>query len=260
MGSLEEERLVQMVHDFIESDTQGSPFSSHQFSSKGFPQAKYFTLQDIIGYRSKVEGEVLERVLKHIKNKREAAKFTCLRNYLVMKLKLDGYDASLCHTSWVTSFGCPAGNYEFLDIIIQDKDGNNPTRLIVDIDFRSQFELARPTPAYKQLTDALPNIFIGTEDKLIQIISLLCSAAKQSLRDRGLHVPPWRTTSYMQSKWLASSISPKQEQQNPKIADQHSFSNWAPPIVGVKPNKRRDLGGGGSGLSCQFSNMSINCC
>lgn len=131
-------------------------------------------------------------------------------------------------------------------------------RLVVDIDFQSQFELARPTASYKQLTDTLPTIYVGTEAKLIKIISLLCSAAKQSLKDRGLHLPPWRTTTYMQSKWLASSL--KKDLNNAdnevKSIGVHCFSNWVPPIV--KP-KRRNLGNG-SGLSSQFSNMRINCC
>lgn len=80
-----------------------------------------------------------------------------------------------------------------------------PTRLIVDMDFRSQFELARPTATYTELTNALPSIFVGTEEKLNRILSLLCSAAKQSLKDSGLHIPPWRKLSYMKSKWLPES-------------------------------------------------------
>lgn len=45
MGSLEEERLVQMVHDFIESESSPPIFPA----SSNYPsiehQAKYFTLQ-----------------------------------------------------------------------------------------------------------------------------------------------------------------------------------------------------------------------
>lgn len=80
-----------------------------------------------------------------------------------------------------------------------------PTRLIVDLDFRSQFELAKPTRAYKELSDLLPCVFVGTEAKLINIISLLCSAAKESLKEKGLHIPPWRKATYMQSKWLSKN-------------------------------------------------------
>lgn len=80
-----------------------------------------------------------------------------------------------------------------------------PTRLIVDMDFRSQFEMAKPTRAYKELTDTLPCVFVGSEAKLGKIITLLSSAAKESLRENGLHVPPWRKASYMESKWLSKN-------------------------------------------------------
>lgn len=98
-------------------------------------------------------------------------------------------------------------DYEYIEVMIMgDKNGViTPTRLIVDMEFRSQFELAKPTRAYKELTETLPCVFVGTEAKLAKIISLLCSAAKESLKERGFHVPPWRKASFMQSKWLSKN-------------------------------------------------------
>ena len=112
-----------------------------------------------------------------------------------------------------------AGDYEFVDVMIGDDQQHSGkgkatlTRLIVDIDFRSHFELARPTQSYKKLVDTLPSIFVGTEERLGNVVSLLCSAAKQSLKENGLHIPPWRKANYMLPKWLSDnckkiSISP----------------------------------------------------
>lgn len=97
------------------------------------------------------------------------------------------------------------GDYEYIDVMVRDSNGDDeePTRLIVDVDFKSQFEVARPTATYKELINTLPSVFVGSEEKLNQIISLLCSAAKKSLKERGLHVPPWRNANYMRSKWLS---------------------------------------------------------
>ena len=97
------------------------------------------------------------------------------------------------------------GDYEYIDVMVRDSNGDEeePTRLIVDVDFKSQFEVARPTATYKELINTLPSVFVGSEEKLNQIISLLCSAAKKSLKERGLHVPPWRKANYMRSKWLS---------------------------------------------------------
>ncbi|KAK0572631.1 hypothetical protein LWI29_034523 [Acer saccharum] len=80
------------------------------------------------------------------------------------------------------------------------------TRLIVDMEFRSQFEVARPTRGYKELINTLPVIFVGTEEKLNKIICLLCPASNQSLKEKGLHIPPWRSDTYMQSKWLSKNF------------------------------------------------------
>lgn len=152
-----------------------------------------------------------------------------------------------------------------------NEESGVPIRLIVDIDFKSQFELARPTSTYSQVFNILPSVFVGSEGKLCKIISLLCTAAKQSLKERGLHIPPWRKASYMRSKWLSccqkvSSFEfpiPAAEGSMVEVAkggddESSEASSWTPPKV--KP-KRRDLGGGahGSCLSSQFSNMGINC-
>ncbi|XVE83324.1 hypothetical protein DITRI_Ditri16bG0079700 [Diplodiscus trichospermus] len=270
MGSLEEEELVQMVQDFIESESSSPMFPS--FSNRQLPAAfnhltELSALEEILrSPRTEAEREVLEIVLKHIRSKRDVQKTSGLKKWIAMRLKMNGFNASLCQTSWVTSLGCPGGDYGYIDIVMENESGDT-VRLIVDTDFKSQFELARPTPTYKQLTDALPSIFVGTEGKLNKIISVLCSAAKQSFREAGLHVPPWRTTTYMQSKWLSAcrKVAPmniagfgreNREAKSKGGSGAHSFSKWAPPLV--KP-KRRDLGGGGSALSSQFSEMGINC-
>lgn len=166
-----------------------------------------------------------------------------------------------------------AGGYEYIEVMLKAAiNGVKATRLIVDMDFRSQFELARPTPTYTDLINTLPSIFVGNEEKLNKIISLLCAAAKQSLKERGLHIPPWRKANHMQSKWLSENCkkvpifpAPKSntevggmdkwESKAPQCSSK--FSKWVPPVV--KP-RTRGMDGGGSALSSQFSNMGINCC
>ena len=104
-------------------------------------------------------------------------------------------------------------------MIMDNKTSNKATRLILDMDFRSQFELARPTQTYKELISTLPSIFLGTEERLDKIISLLCSAAEESFREKGLHVPPWRKAMYMQSKWLSENCKKVPVIPNPGLVD-----------------------------------------
>ncbi|KAK9944059.1 hypothetical protein M0R45_009644 [Rubus argutus] len=213
MGSVTEEELVQMVRDFIEF-SESVPLPNSLSSPK--PQSKSLTLQEIIWKATDHENEILEKISNYLRDMGSMMdQPKKMKNkWVVMKLKMDGYEASLCKTSWVSSIKLPKGDYEYVDVMVRDdKNGGMLTRLIVDMDFKSEFELARPTQSYKELQDILPNIFVGTEKKLDEVISLVCSAAKKSLKKMGLHVPPWRKATYMQSKWLSKdckkiSISP----------------------------------------------------
>ena len=76
-------------------------------------------------------------------------------------------------------------------------------RILVDVDFRSEFEIARSTKSYRALLQSLPSTFVGTADRVSEIVTVVSAAAKQSLKKKGLHFPPWRKPEYMRAKWLA---------------------------------------------------------
>lgn len=82
--------------------------------------------------------------------------------------------------------------------------------MIVDIDFRSEFEIARPTKTYRAILQTLPYIFVGKSERLQSIIAIVSEAAKQSLRKKGMHIPPWRKGQYVKAKWLSphTRVSP----------------------------------------------------
>lgn len=163
------------------------------------------------------------------------------------------------HRSSPLVFTCRPGDYEYVDVLVEaEKGGGSPRRIIVDVDFRSQFELARPTATYARLSGALPPVFVGAEEKLRRIIPLLCAAALESLRERGLHVPPWRRTAYVQSKWLSrcrkiSSI-PLHSTTQVDLKRADGLGSFEGSQHGGAPRRPR-----GSALSLQFSDLS-GCC
>ncbi|QHO52585.1 hypothetical protein HN51_021500 [Arachis hypogaea] len=108
-----------------------------------------------------------------------------------------GYDASICKSRWEKLSSYPAGEYEYIDVMIGKE------RLIVDVDFRSEFEIARSTKAYKAILQNLPYIFVGKCERLQRIVAVVSEAAKQSLKKKGMHVPPWRRVEYVRAKWLS---------------------------------------------------------
>lgn len=90
-----------------------------------------------------------------------------------------------------------AGEYEYVDVLFEGD------RLIIDIDFRSEFEIARSTKAYKLILQVLPIIFVGKADRLQRIVCIVSEAAKQSLKKKGMPCPPWRKAEYVMAKWLS---------------------------------------------------------
>ncbi|KAL6217461.1 hypothetical protein ACLB2K_010678 [Fragaria x ananassa] len=108
-----------------------------------------------------------------------------------------GYDASVCKSRWEKSPSYPSGEYEYIDVIVKGE------RLLIDIDFRSEFEIARPTKSYKAILQTLPYIFVGTPYRLRRIIGIVAEAGKQSLKKKGMPVPPWRKAEYIKAKWLS---------------------------------------------------------
>lgn len=145
-----------------------------------------------------------------------------------------GYDASICKSRWEKSTFCIAGEYEYIDVVIGKE------RVIIDVDFRSEFEIARSTKAYKVILQTLPYVFVGKSDRLHSIVAIASEAAKQSLKKKGLHVPPWRKLEYVRSKWFSpyTRITPPM------------FCPWSREISEETERKQRVLiGGGESGQS-----------
>ncbi|GKE44977.1 hypothetical protein Tco_1472261, partial [Tanacetum coccineum] len=87
--------------------------------------------------------------------------------------------------------------YEYIDAMIDEE------RLIIVIDFRSEFEIARSTKSYKAVLQTLPQIFIGKPDRLQMIINIVSDAVKQSLKKKRMLLPPWRRAYYVKAKCLS---------------------------------------------------------
>ncbi|KAL0432271.1 UNVERIFIED_CONTAM: hypothetical protein Slati_2561400 [Sesamum latifolium] len=219
MSISEDEKLCEMIKDYMELGSAITdscffpPPSQLPLQLHHHHHPMYFSLQEIMEETPEAEAEVYGKILLYLKDMEysmDKPMIKLKKHWILMRLQMDNYEAHLCKTSWSTPFDTPSGfqfkgDYEYVDAMMREKmnECKEVIRVIVDIDFRTQFEVARPTPDYQQLTNALPMVFVGSEEKLDKLISFICSAAKQSLRERGLHIPPWRKPSYMHSKWLS---------------------------------------------------------
>uniref|UniRef100_A0A1J3EPY2 DUF506 family protein n=1 Tax=Noccaea caerulescens TaxID=107243 RepID=A0A1J3EPY2_NOCCA len=215
MGSLGEEDLEKLVIDYIESPIIVVSDDVEK-SSRAL-----ITLQEILVTQGDKEKEIEEKIKSFIRRRRlsyegDDEKKDVMKK-IVSKLRSDGYDAFISKTSWDSSYdrreGCRvfrcSRKYEYINIMVtSDRDSDDvskPKRVIVDLDFKCQFELAKQTVDYKDVTEMLPTIFVATEERLKRVVSLVCGEMKNSMKEDGMPRPPWRTTRYMQAKWMSDN-------------------------------------------------------
>jgi len=93
-----------------------------------------------------------------------------------------------------------AGEHSFLDVVENTKRGE--MRVIVELNFRGEFEIARGSEEYNRLVGKLPEVFVGKVERLSNLIKVLCVAGKRCMKEKKMHMGPWRKHRYMQAKWL----------------------------------------------------------
>ncbi|KAJ0453854.1 hypothetical protein HanIR_Chr15g0733761 [Helianthus annuus] len=155
-------------------------------------------LKSLVVCESVFERNLLADVAKIVdKNKICKKKDEISRKIVTDGLLAAGYSVSICKSRWEKTSTYPAGEYEYIDAMLEGD------RVIVDIDFRSEFEIARSTKSYRAVLQILPHIFVGRPDRLQNIINIVSDAAKQSLKKKGMPLPPWRRADYVKAKWLS---------------------------------------------------------
>ncbi|KAG9132728.1 hypothetical protein Leryth_014006 [Lithospermum erythrorhizon] len=155
-------------------------------------------LKSLIPCPSIGERNLLADTSKIVEKNKACKRKDDLRKIVTDNLISLNYDAAICKSKWEKSSSIPAGEYEYIDVIIEGE------RILIDVDFRSEFEIARSTGSYKAVLQSVPSIFVGKTDRLSQIVSIVSEAAKLSLKKKGMHIAPWRKADYIKSKWLSS--------------------------------------------------------
>lgn len=125
---------------------------------------------------------------------------SCIRQLLVKYLRIAGYDAAVCSSKWQGFDKVPGGDHEYIDVVVNGNVGASE-RMIIDIDFRSHFEIARAVQSYDVILSSLPVVYVGSEARLKQFLQIMVDAAKYSLRQNSMPLPPWRSLAYLQAKW-----------------------------------------------------------
>ncbi|KAG6404448.1 hypothetical protein SASPL_136696 [Salvia splendens] len=208
-----EHDLALMVNDFLENGNScgaDSRYSSDSDSSLSdllqlADKISYFKMamdkyeNDLLSVVNSLALSINERDL-HASNS-GPCKASCIRFSLVKMLRLSGYDAGLCTSRWQGSEKVPGGDHEYIDVIRFNDTGGATEHVIIDINFRSQFEIARAVDSYDRILNSLPVIYVGSFARLKQFLQVMVEAARFSLKQNSMPLPPWRSLAYLQAKW-----------------------------------------------------------
>ncbi|KAJ6744711.1 hypothetical protein OIU79_030935 [Salix purpurea] len=125
----------------------------------------------------------------------------CLRRRVVGLLTQKGFEASLCTSKWKKTRNHPGGKHEYVEMIASTMGRKKPIPYLIELEFRDQFEIAKACDEYRNLVARLPEYYVGKADYLNAIVGILCDAAKRSMKEKKIHMGPWRKRSFMQMKW-----------------------------------------------------------
>lgn len=78
--------------------------------------------------------------------------------------------------------------------------------MIIELNFRAEFEMARSSQEYLKLVAKLPEVFVGKVERLRNLVKILCGACKQGMKEKKMYVAPWRKYKYMQAKWQGKPL------------------------------------------------------
>ncbi|XP_027063929.1 uncharacterized protein [Coffea arabica] len=133
----------------------------------------------------------------------------CMLKEVCDRLQKDGFSCSICKSKWKSSQEIPAGEHTYLEVV-QNTTSKGEVKVIIELNFKSEFMMARGCEEYNRLLERLPDVYIGKTERLKTLIKILCSASKKCMKENKMHMAPWRKHKYMQAKWLG-----KPEKQRP---------------------------------------------
>ncbi|KAG9153869.1 hypothetical protein Leryth_005975 [Lithospermum erythrorhizon] len=128
---------------------------------------------------------------------------TCLHQLMYHRLRDAGFNCIICKSKWRDSPEFPAGEHTYLQVLQLSNEGE--IKVIIELSFRSEFEIARASEEYNNLIKCLPEVYVGKIERVGALLRLLCAASKKLLKERKMHMAPWRKQKYMEAKWQSGS-------------------------------------------------------
>ncbi|KAK9064251.1 hypothetical protein SSX86_015631 [Deinandra increscens subsp. villosa] len=144
---------------------------------------------------------------------------SCRMRGICSRLQNSGFNSAICKSKWKSSLDIPSGEHTFLDVIDNSNHKKGEVRVMIELELRGQFEMKKGSDEYNTLVRKLPDVFVGNFDRLQTVIKILSNSAKKCMKEKKMHLGPWRKQNYMLAKWLrvterntaATIVSPRLE-------------------------------------------------
>ncbi|MFS8015236.1 hypothetical protein Hanom_Chr15g01353961 [Helianthus anomalus] len=127
---------------------------------------------------------------------------TCRMREICRQLQNSGHNSAICKSKWKSSSDLPSGEHTYIDVIDNSNRKKGEARVIIELEFRGQFEMKKGSEEYNGLVSKLPEVFIGKVERLLAVIKIVSNAAKRCMKEKKMHLGPWRKQRYMEAKWL----------------------------------------------------------
>lgn len=131
----------------------------------------------------------------------------CMLRHVSDRLCAAGFDAAVCKSKWRSFKNIPSGEHMYVDVMDNNsssKKKGEAIRVVIELNFRAEFEMARANNDYNRLNSRLPEVFVGKAERLRTLIKIMCGAAKKCMKENKMHMGPWRKQKYMEAKWFGT--------------------------------------------------------
>ncbi|KAF6166858.1 hypothetical protein GIB67_026637 [Kingdonia uniflora] len=214
-GSLES---VSSGANSIDDEEEGCEDVESVAKRKSFWEAQHQLLNATLSRTSSLESKIrhtTKEALKEIRSAGEVCRCPrpvyggcrkCLLRDMCTRIRNAGFDCAIYKSKWRSSPDIPSGEHAYLDVVdkVSSKKGE-VVRVVIEVNFRAEFEIAKANEEYNGLVNRLPEVFVGKEERLKTLIKILCPAAKKCMKEKKMHMGPWRKQKYMQAKWFGTS-------------------------------------------------------
>ncbi|GLT64459.1 hypothetical protein SLA2020_369520 [Shorea laevis] len=155
------------IEDLDDQDDNGNV----EDQDKSFWENQHQLLQASLSRSSSVESRIRSAIKEALKEIRTANTVCacgralasgcrkCLMVEVSGRLRNAGnYNSAICKSKWRNSPDIPSGEHSFLDVIENSSSKKGEVRIIIELNFRAEFEMARASEDYNQLVQRLPEV------------------------------------------------------------------------------------------------------